>query len=415
MARDRPQWLSDLSRGFKRHRQGRSGWTVEVMRDRLRVVSHELPPRANEAADQPKRRSVSLVSPPGPATAAVALQECCELFDAVMAGSWSWPDPQGIPAAGDADRLIPPALERLVSRLRTGLVGEQIGLSTWLRTYQPYFQRLLAVSGERPWKEDLALLDRALRSWSPNSRARQMAHDRYRRLWKEAGWPWPEELLVMRGNGKAAAAVDGVRAFTDEEIKELRARLVRSSRLTPADLVAWDCLICFGLRPAELQGLELSFEDGLTLATVKRIKRSSKGASGARTVPAVPPSGWPEDCHGLLQRWNRHGLPVGMVMAPSPGQVLTQQLRRLRDQEPIEIGLDHELTSYGCRHAFALRLAQQLGLHPREAAELMGHSPQVHLSTYGRRLETPKLFAKVKQRILNSNLQSNLQSSRHTN
>jgi hypothetical protein len=25
MAKDRPQWLADLSRGFKRHRQGRTG------------------------------------------------------------------------------------------------------------------------------------------------------------------------------------------------------------------------------------------------------------------------------------------------------------------------------------------------------------------------------------------------------
>jgi hypothetical protein len=82
-----------------------------------------------------------------------------------------------------------------------------------------------------------------------------MAHDRFRRLWKEAGWPWPEELLALRGNVKAAAAPEGVRAFTDGEIQELRARLQRSRKLTPADLVAWDCLICLGLRPAELQGL----------------------------------------------------------------------------------------------------------------------------------------------------------------
>jgi hypothetical protein len=37
----------------------------------------------------------------------------------------------------------------------------------------------------------------------------------------------------MRGNGKAAASPEGVRPFTDEEIEELRARLRRSTRLTP--------------------------------------------------------------------------------------------------------------------------------------------------------------------------------------
>jgi len=46
MAKDRPQWLKDLSNGFKRHRQGRTGWMVELHRDRLRVISGELPPPA---------------------------------------------------------------------------------------------------------------------------------------------------------------------------------------------------------------------------------------------------------------------------------------------------------------------------------------------------------------------------------
>jgi integrase len=95
-----------------------------------------------------------------------------------------------------------------------------------------------------------------------------------------------------------------------------------------------------------------------------------------------------------------------MVAAHSPGQVLTQQLRRLRQQKPAVIALDAELTAYSCRHGFALRLAQQLGLHVRESAELMGHSPAVHLSTYGRRLETPKLLAKVRDQVIKASRQA---------
>jgi integrase len=75
----------------------------------------------------------------------------------------------------------------------------------------------------------------------------------------------------------------------------------------------------------------------------------------------------------------------------SPAERLTQQLRRLRMPE--------ELTAYGLRHAFALRLGLELGLSVREAAELMGHSPQVHLSTYGRRLDQPKLHSKVQDLV----------------
>jgi integrase len=96
-----------------------------------------------------------------------------------------------------------------------------------------------------------------------------------------------------------------------------------------------------------------------------------------------------------------------MVAARSPGEVLSQQLSRLQSQKPAGGELPAELTAYGLRHAFALRLGQELGLHVREAAELMGHSPQVHLSTYGRRLDQPKLLARVRGMALKSSSRTN--------
>jgi integrase len=404
MATDRPRWLAELSTGFKRHRQGRTGWFVEVMRDRLRVVSSELPPRPDEPADAPpKRRAITLATPPGPTHAAAALAEACALFDAVMVGTWAWPDPDGVPAAGDPLRLSPAALQRVVDRLQGAVMPEKVSESTWRRMYAPFMARLLTMAGERQWRDEVELLSAVLRLWEPNSRARQMAHDRFRQLWRQAGWEWPAEMAGMRGNGKAAADPEGVRAFTDGEVQELRCRLQRSRRLTPADLVAWDCLFVFGLRPAELKGLDLFQQEGMLLARVSRSKKSSKGSSGARIVPAVPPAGWRADCYGLLDRWKRHGLPAGMVAARSPGEVLSQQLNRMQIQKPVGIELPAELTAYGLRHAFALRLGQQLGLHVREAAELMGHSPAVHLQTYGRRLDQPGLLEKIRGRLATSN------------
>ncbi len=387
----RASWLRTLSQGFRDHRSGRSGWFLQEHRDRLRLVSTELPPRPGEpAGSPPTRRALTLTSPPGPATAATALAEACAVFDAVMAGTWSWPDPTAIPAGDDPGHLQPQPLQRLIRQLEARLVGEAMALGTWERTWSPYLSRLVAAAGERRWPDDEAFLAAFLRGWEPNSRARQMAYDRGRRLWREAGWPWPEELAALRGNGKAAADPEGVRAFTDAEIEQLREAIQRS-RLAPAALVAWDALIVFGLRPKELQALELQLRDGALVAIVTRSKVSSKGSSGARTVPAVPPAGWPADCHGLLARWRAHGLPPGLLAARSPGQVLTQQLRRLH--------LPAELTAYGLRHAFALRLGLDLGLHVREAAELMGHSPQVHLQTYGRRLDGPGLRSKVAELV----------------
>ena len=69
MASDRQGWLGDLSRQFKRHRQGRPGWFLRVKRDRLRLLSDELPPRPGETIGGPTQRELTLATPPGPATA----------------------------------------------------------------------------------------------------------------------------------------------------------------------------------------------------------------------------------------------------------------------------------------------------------------------------------------------------------
>jgi integrase len=363
------------------------------------VVSAELPQRPDEPrTEAPKRRAVTLTTPPGPSTYAAALAECCALFNAVMAGEWHWPDPEAMPGADDAQRLAPATLQRLMDQLERAVVGEKVAPRTWQRMYSPWLRKLIEKAGERSWPTDQALLVATLKTWEPNSRARQMAHDRIRRLWKQAAWEWPAEVLEMRGNGKAKASPEGVRSFTDEELAELRTRIERSiarHKLTTADLVAWDCLIVFGLRPAELQGLQITTQQGVPIAKVSREKRSSKGASGVRNVPAVPPKDWPADFHSLGKRWKEHGLPPALVAYWSPGEKMAQQLSRLQKQQPVSIPLDAELKPYSCRHAFALRLAQQVGLHVREAAELMGHSPAVHLATYGRRLDSPKLISAV--------------------
>ena len=86
---------------------------------------------------------------------------------------------------------------------------------------------------------------------------------------------------------------------------------------------------------------------------------------------------------------SRH--PAGNGGALEPWRKLAQQLARLQVQQSVAIALNAELTPYSCRDAFALRLAQQENLHPREAASLMDHSPQTHLIIYGRRLDAIKL------------------------
>lgn len=174
------------------------------------------------------------------------------------------------------------------------------------------------------------MLESSLRKWESKSRSRQMAYERVRWLRKEAGWAWPKELAPLRGNGKAAADPAGVRAFGDREIEQLGERIQASTKLQCADLVAWDCLVVFGLRPQELVDLDLfAGPSGVAVSVVSRSKVSSKGKTKPNQVLAVPPAGWPRDCHGLLARWRDHGLPDWSQKTASPGERMTKQLRRI--------------------------------------------------------------------------------------
>ena len=391
----RPEWLTRLSKSFKAHRQGRTGWNIEVMRERLRVVSAELPPRPDEPADAPpKRRAFTLKTPPGPTFGTDALAEACGVFDQVMAGSWAWPDPDGLDANAD-DKLSPATLEKLVLRLKGALIGETIVESTWKGSYSGYFQKLIEVAGQQRWQSEPDLLEQTLRTWEPNSRSRQIGHDRLRRLWREAGWDWPDAISKMRGNGKAAAPTEGVRAFSDAEVAELRARIERS-KLSPAAAVAWDLLAAFGIRPAELKGISLRTKGGQLIATVQRERVSLKGKESFREVPAAPPSDWPGHCHDLLARFKKHGLEPNLLAMRAPSDRLAKQLERLKKAPKVNNEISADLTAYGLRHAFAIRLAE-LGLNYREAAALCGHAPATHIAVYGKRLESPKLIEKVRK------------------
>ena len=227
-----PPWLTDISRSFKRHRMGRPGWFLELHRDKLRVSSTELPRRPGEApSDRPVKRSFTLASEPGPRTASAALVEACELFDAVLAGTWRWPTADDLPASGDPGRLSGEVIRSLIERLRSKAVGEKMSERTWAHNWQSGMEALAALADQQFWPHD-------------------------------------EDLLRAR----------------------------------------------------------------------------------------------------------------------SPGDQLASQLRRMQFEG---------LTPYGLRHAFALRLGIELGLSVRESAQLMGHTPQVHLNAYGRRIDQPALQRKV--------------------
>jgi len=71
---------------------------MENNRERLHLVSAELPLRPGVTAVQGYQRwSFTLKAPTGPTTATAALSEACAVFDAMMANTWRWPDPDATP------------------------------------------------------------------------------------------------------------------------------------------------------------------------------------------------------------------------------------------------------------------------------------------------------------------------------
>ena len=81
-------------------------------------------------------------------------------------------------------------------------------------------------------------------------------------------------------------------------------------------------------------------------------------------------------------RFKKHGLEPNLVAMRAPSDRLAKQLERLKKAPQINDGISVDLTAFGLRHAFAIRLAE-LGLNYQEAAALCGHDPATHIAVYG--------------------------------
>ena len=149
---------------------------------------------------------------------------------------------------------------------------------------------------------------------------------------------------------------------------------------------------CFGLRPAELAALEI--EDGQlkVRSNVKRNKSSMKNQKPPRLVIALELDGRDDGARALAQfESGLVKLPRAILTAIDSGEFkkVGDAFRQLLDRYPFWqslVAATPDLTPYSLRHGWAWRAHKGYAtpLSVRDAAALLGHTPNTHHRHYGR-------------------------------
>lgn len=262
---------------------------------------------------------------------------------------------------------------------------------TWKNKYRPVLDAAIEVlKGRNAPTTGPDLCDAALKRWDPGTRQRQIMRQQLHAFLR---------YCVERKGLKAcwlpppASDAEAVRAkrvgypLTDAQIL----RLLDSIPNTEAGQrwrFACQLLAVYGLRPEDLRYLHTR-EGGAELWS--GYEKSQGGRKGARTAPRRLyrlPVG---DVDGPVE-WNLQGrVHIGELM-PSLGQegkageALGTYLRRLPAWASISEEASREgqqLTPYSFRHRFSAE-GHRRGLQPKQIADAMGHTLEVHMSSYAR-------------------------------
>ena len=257
------------------------------------------------------------------------------VFEAVTAGNRCWPSGESLPHALEDNYINSETIGCAIKQYRDYQLREQLaGLRTWKK--HAYSRRRALEVAEAGHEINEAYFKAALQLYGANSAAHLQLFELLRAVWEHSGWDWTKALMPLRGNGKAVAPPVGVLAASDEAIHELRARLdqglnrVGARKTPPSRSVDFHLLICFSLRSQELQGLVLRNEGGQLLAHASRLKKSGRGQTKPRVVPAVPPSGAGANSGALWERWQEFGLSAGTETNEDLVHRLTKPFCRLR-------------------------------------------------------------------------------------
>lgn len=392
-------WVTVLRAGLSHSlsQEGcRSGITVNEKRGKARV-------NISEALGVGRRRQVPLRIDWAPENVDAIREAALAIYRGLVAG-------QPVEVAIEAVTLEPVAgtidagpinWSALIEAFRERKLGSgEIKPTTWTNIYARRMKVILAAVDRAA--TPVQLLEAITAPWAsqPGCRGRQLQVQQTAAILRwgvdtgrlPAEWAPPLDLSPYVGRKREAAAI--TTPLTVEEILAL-VEAIPDSKWR----YAFQLLSAYGLRPEELQHLEL--RAGRLWCTYSKI--SSRGRTEPRPLRLLPCDSWAAEWN-LEANYQADRLPP---MKPGLGaDAMGLYMRRrdlwteLRQRYEAE---GEKLVLYSCRHAYAHRAHTLCPMLPTKfVAAAMGHSLETHLAAYSRWIgddEVDAAFERAAQRM----------------
>ena len=255
---------------------------------------------------------------------------------------------------------------------------------TWVNVYQRRITELLATfETKTPPANSRELLETITARWAnkPGCRGRQIQVQQTAALLRwgvDQGilgteWAPPLELDPFVGRKREAKAI--TTPIEVEHILEL-VEAIPDSRWR----FAFQLLSAYGLRPEELQHLEL--RTGRLWCNYR--KSTSRGETKPRPLRMLPCDEWSENWN-LIKQFKKQPLPP---MRPGHGAedlgLYMRRRKRWQELRQMYETAGEKLVLYSARHGYAHRAHLICELPPKVAAAAMGHSLETHLAAYSK-------------------------------
>ena len=255
---------------------------------------------------------------------------------------------------------------------------------TWVNVYQRRITELLATfETKKPPVNSRELLETITARWAnkPGCRGRQIHVQQTAALLRwgvDQGilgteWAPPLELDPFVGRKREAKAI--TTPIEVEHILEL-VEAIPDSRWR----FAFQLLSAYGLRPEELQHLEL--RTGRLWCNYR--KSTSRGETKPRPLRLLPCDEWSENWN-LIKQFKKQPLPP---MRPGHGAedlgLYMRRRKRWQELRQMYETAGEKLVLYSARHGYAHRAHLICELPPKVAAAAMGHSLETHLAAYSK-------------------------------